>query len=142
MVYGPGQSDLKKLIPYVILSVLRNNVPKLMSGNRPVDWIFIDDVIEGILAAAIYKNPDNKPFDIGSGNLVTTREVVELIIKLMNSSISPEFGALADRPMEQICAANKNQNDSFEWTPKFTLEEGLKLTIDWYQEQYKSGLIS
>ena len=141
MVYGPGQTDLKKLIPYVILSILRNKVPKLMSGNRPVDWIFIDDVIEGILAAAICKNPDEKPFNIGSGNLVTTREVVELIIKLMNSSITPEFGALADRPMEQICAANKNQNNFFEWTPKYTLEEGLKLTIDWYQEQYESGLI-
>lgn len=142
MVYGPGQSDLNKLVPYVILSLLRGNVPKLMSGNRPVDWIFVDDVIEGLLIAATSKNSDRKSFDIGSGNLITVREIVETIIDLLNSTITPEFGALPDRLMEQVRVANfDSQNKYPEWAPKYSLKEGLKITIAWYQEQYELGLI-
>ena len=53
MVYGPGQIDVRKLIPYVILSILRGEAPKLTSGDRPVDWVFVEDVIDGLIAAAL-----------------------------------------------------------------------------------------
>jgi len=47
MVYGPGQQDLRKLVPYVCLSAARSESPQLMSGGRPVDWVYIDDVADG-----------------------------------------------------------------------------------------------
>ena len=47
MVYGPGQQDLMKLVPYVCLSAARGEAPELMSGGREVDWIYIDDVVDG-----------------------------------------------------------------------------------------------
>ena len=143
MVYGPGQSDLNKLVPYVILSILRGESPKLMSGNRPIDWVFIDDVVDALLITANIKNTDGNSYDIGSGNLVTARDIVEMIIDLMNSTITPEFGALPDRKMEQVRAANlDNENKLPGWAPKYSLKEGLELTIDWYRKQYESGLIS
>ena len=142
MVYGPGQSDLNKLVPYVILSILRGEPPKLMSGSRLIDWIFIDDVVEALLITANIKNTNGKSYDIGSGNLVTTREIVEMILDLMSSKITPEFGALPDRKMEQVRAANlDSQNKLPGWSPEYSLKEGLKLTIDWYKKQYESGLI-
>src|SRR5262245_45538890 len=51
MTYGPGQ-DTGKLIPYVILSLLKEEAPKLSSGQWQADWIYVDDVIDGLLAAA------------------------------------------------------------------------------------------
>jgi len=143
MVYGPGQSDLNKLIPYVILSILRNKAPKLSSGIRSIDWIFVDDVVEGLLSSATLKNCDGKTIDIGSGNLVTTREIVEMIFDLMKSGITPEFGTLPERPMEQIRVANSNIDNKLpNWAPKFSLEKGLKITIDWYRNQFELGRIS
>ena len=51
MVYGPGQRDPRKLIPGAIASFLRGEAPCIFSGKRPVDWVFIGDVVEGRLAA-------------------------------------------------------------------------------------------
>ena len=53
MVYGPGQWALSKLIPSTILTLLRGEAPKVSSGERPVDWVYIDDVVDGILACAV-----------------------------------------------------------------------------------------
>jgi len=52
MVYGPGQVDHTKVVPYSILAALRGEAPRLTSGTRPVDWIYVDDVVAGLLAAA------------------------------------------------------------------------------------------
>ena len=49
--YGPGQ-DVQKLIPYVTLALLRQQRPELSNGKWEADWIYIDDVISGLLAAA------------------------------------------------------------------------------------------
>jgi UDP-glucose 4-epimerase len=50
MVYGPAQRDVKKLVPYTILSLLRGIEPQIGSGVRQVDWIFVEDVVRGLLA--------------------------------------------------------------------------------------------
>jgi len=52
MVYGPGQLDYTKLIPYVTLSLLRGEAPMLSSGARLVDWIYVDDVVDGLIGCA------------------------------------------------------------------------------------------
>ena len=52
MVYGPGQIDYTKLIPYVTLSLLRGEAPKLSNGVRLVDWIYVDDVVDGLIGCA------------------------------------------------------------------------------------------
>ena len=53
MVYGPGQLDLRKLVPYVTVSLLRGEAPRLTSGARAVDWIYVDDVVDAFLRAAV-----------------------------------------------------------------------------------------
>ena len=50
MVYGPDQKDISKLVPYVTLSLLRGETPKVTSGARLVDWIYVRDVVEGFIA--------------------------------------------------------------------------------------------
>ena len=67
MVYGPAQQDLTKLIPYVTLSLLRGEKPKISSGGRPVDWIYVSDVVDGFMALAEAPGIDGGTFEIGSG---------------------------------------------------------------------------
>ncbi len=133
MVYGPAQKDLTKLIPYTILSLAKGEAPKFSSGQRPVDWIYVEDVVDGLLAAAVAKGVEGGSVEFGSGNLVRIREVVEEIVKLMKSDIRPLFGALPDRPLEQVRVANVG--DTFKqvgWKPHVSLRNGLERTIEWY----------
>jgi nucleoside-diphosphate-sugar epimerase len=135
MVYGPGRQEERKLIPYVINNLLKDTPPKLSSGNRDVDWVFIDDVVDGLLYTAIADGIDGQTVDIGSGTLVSTRDFVKKIKELMNSSTELLFGSLKERPMEQVRKANIERTFSqIKWKPKTGLEDGLKQTINWYKE--------
>lgn len=134
MVYGPGQNDLQKLVPYVCLSALKGEAPKLASGGRPVDWIYIDDVVDGLIRMTLAGPVDGSYVDLGSGDLVTTGKVAEMICEIAGTGTEPEFGALPDRQMEQIrkadCTASRSLLD---WTANTGLSQGLRQTYQWYQ---------
>jgi nucleoside-diphosphate-sugar epimerase len=135
MVYGPGQQDTSKLVPYVTLSLLRGEVPKLTSGHREVDWIYVDDVVEGLLAAAVASGIEGGTIDIGSGRLTTIRAVVEELVRLNGDRIQPVFGALADRPLEQVRVADIARSWSrMGWKPTISLQDGLERTVAWYRD--------
>lgn len=133
MVYGPGQADGKKLVPYVTLSLLRGEPPRLTSGARKVDWIYVDDVADACLAAAVREGLEGQTLDVGSGRLVSVREVVELLAGMVGAGVEPCFGAIPDRPFEQEHVAQLPATAArLGWSPKVSLEEGLRRTVDWY----------
>lgn len=142
MVYGPGQQDLKKLIPYVILCLLRGEIPQLSSGKRQVDWIYVDDVVEGLLSAAQANDIEGKTIDIGSGELISIQTIVESLVRMINSKIKPHFGALPDRPFEQLRVADTARSNALlGWNPKIPIEEGLARTLSWYRQKFNEGAI-
>ncbi|MFO0982807.1 MAG: NAD(P)-dependent oxidoreductase [Planctomycetota bacterium] len=142
MVYGPGQRDVKKLIPYSILAFLRGEPPRLSSGQREVDWVFVDDVVEAYLAAAFTPGIAGAAADIGSGRLVSIRDLVRQIAMVLDTSIEPQFGALADRPREQVRVADLSTAARvLGWQPRVPLEQGLRLTAAWYRDELRAGRV-
>jgi UDP-glucose 4-epimerase len=140
MVYGPAQQDPGKLIPYVTRCLLRGEAPRLTSGQRDVDWIYVDDVVDGIIAAAQASKVEGKAIDIGSGELVSVRNVVEQLVSLINPNVQPVFGALAERPLEQVRTANvATALALLKWKPKTCLKEGLANTIRWFRQETKEA---
>ena len=138
MVYGPGQQDLNKLVPYEILSLLRKEVPKLSSGKREVDWIYVEDVVEGLIAIAQASNGEGSTVDLGSGSLVPVRTVVQIIAGMVDSEAVPDFGATPDRLMEQVRVADTERTYSvIGWKPTTSLEKGLEATVVWYRDQLR-----
>ena len=135
MVYGPGQQDTNKLVPYVCLSANRGQPPKLMSGGRPVDWIFIDDVAEGLIRMAHGGPVDGSYVDLGSGRLVTTGDIAERICSIAETGVTPDIGAVPDRAMEQVRVADIEATEAeLGWTAATGLDKGLELTYRWYQD--------
>jgi nucleoside-diphosphate-sugar epimerase len=133
MVYGPGQRDVTKLVPYVITSLLRGEAPALSSGARPVDWIYVDDVVDALIASATADAVLGETVDVGSGVLTPIRAVVEGIVDLIKPSVEPRFGALPDRPNERIRVADVERTQALlGWVPGTPLEQGLSATVDWY----------
>jgi UDP-glucose 4-epimerase len=136
MVYGPMQWDLNKLVPYVILSLLRGEAPKLSSGQRQVDWIYVNDVIDGLLAAAVTPDIEGCTVDLGSGSLTPIHTLVQHLVELIDPGIEPVFGALPDRPMEQVRVANMADTYAkIGYRPETPLQEGLRQTVEWYRQQ-------
>jgi UDP-glucose 4-epimerase len=136
MVYGPAQQDLTKLIPYVILSILRGETPKISSGGRPVDWIYVSDVIDGFMALAEKPGIDGGTFELGSGSMISIRDIVQQLATVVDPRAKVEFGALADRPLEPTRLAKVAESFArLGWKPKVSLQEGLERTVDWYKRE-------
>ncbi len=142
MAYGPGHRDARKLVPYVTLSFLRQVDPWLSSGTRLADWIYIDDVVDGLIAAARQDGAAGETFDIGSGTLTSVGGIVEKLRVLTRTGALPQFGARADRPFENARAADTDRSlERLGWKAQVGLEDGLRRTVAWYSEQMKKGEI-
>ncbi|HRX07246.1 MAG TPA: SDR family NAD(P)-dependent oxidoreductase [Kiritimatiellia bacterium] len=136
MVYGPDQKDARKLVPYVIDSLLRGEAPRLSSGTREVDWIYVDDVVDGLIRLAAAPDLEGRTLDLGSGERVSVRDVVERIARLTGAAVPLHFDPAADRPMEQIRTADAARTESLAgWRPRVTLDEGLLATIAWHRRR-------
>ena len=139
MTYGPSQ-DPKKLIPYVTTSLLRGEGPNLSSGEWSADWIYVDDVVAGMVAAAVAPNIEGSTLDLGSGRLITIRSLVETLAELIDGPAQPSFGALPDRPFEPVCVADiAAARSSLGWRPVVDLRRGLALTVDSYRAELERG---
>jgi UDP-glucose 4-epimerase len=134
MVYGPAQKDLKKLVPHVTCSLLRGESPAMSEGKRPVDWIYIDDVVDACMAAAVAEGVEGQTLDIGSGQLVTVREVAERLVRIIDPDLRPRFGAVPERPLEQLRVAEAELTAArLGWRARTPLEDGLRKTVEWYR---------
>jgi nucleoside-diphosphate-sugar epimerase len=136
MVYGPGQAP-SKLVPSVIRALCADAAPRLSSGRSEADWVFVDDVVDGLLSAGTASYPGPASIDLGSGRLVSIREVVETIRGLLGTEIAPLYGALPDRPFERPRVADlADARQRLGWEPRVDLRDGLARTIEAFR---KSG---
>jgi nucleoside-diphosphate-sugar epimerase len=136
MAYGPGQ-PCWKVIPSTILALLRGEAPRLSSGARAVDWIYVDDVVDGLLMASVAPGIEGATLDLGSGRLTPIREIVLMLVELLDAEVTPVFGALADRPrMRERPADVARTNATIGWKPTTPLDVGLMRTVEWYRQRH------
>jgi nucleoside-diphosphate-sugar epimerase len=130
MIYGPGQSA-KKVIPHSIACMLRGNPLKIASPRRKVDWLYVDDLVRGLLTVAVAPNLEGKSIDLGSGELVEICDVVRRIQRLINPRAIVELCASPKRASEQVRHADSANTYALTgWRPTISLDAGLKRTVD------------
>ncbi|WP_327088034.1 NAD-dependent epimerase/dehydratase family protein [Nonomuraea sp. NBC_01738] len=134
MAYGPGQRDTAKLVPHVATELLQGRAPRLASGTRLIDWVYIDDVIEAFVRAAENDRATGGMYDIGGGVGLSIKDTVDLMGRLAGSTVAPEYGALPDRQADRAHIADLAPTGAkLGWQPRTALEDGLKNTLEWYR---------
>jgi nucleoside-diphosphate-sugar epimerase len=72
--------------------------------------------------------------------VIPVREVVDQVVTLVGTSIKPSFGALPDRPAEELRLADLvYAQDKIGWKPTTSLEAGLARTVNWYRKQLSTA---
>ncbi len=133
MVYGPAQQDEGKLVPYVIRCLQRGEAPMISSGRHVIDWVFVDDVVEGFMKMATSEDIGGQSVDLGTGVQTATADLVETLCDLMGGTIRPVYGALSDRPLEPVRVADRERAFAqVGFRSQVALREGLQRTINWY----------
>ncbi|MEV4074764.1 NAD-dependent epimerase/dehydratase family protein [Nonomuraea fuscirosea] len=133
MVYGPGEPNLGRLVPYVTLSLLRGRAPELTSGTRLITWVYVDDVVEAFVRAGASGDAAGHVLDIGTPEPVSIRDTAELLAKIVGGPARPVYGAVAARPLDRAQRSDiEPAARVLGWRPVVSLEEGLSRTVDWH----------
>jgi CDP-glucose 4,6-dehydratase len=137
-IYGPGDMNLSRVIPGTIVSVLRDQSPVIRSDGTPIrEFIYVDDVANGyLLLAEKIDEVIGEAFNFGAGEQITMLDLVERIIKLSGKDLKPSV--LLQRKIEREIDAQYLSSEKIEkrlgWRAKTCLDEGLRLTLEWYRE--------
>lgn len=129
-VYGPGQCE-QALIPAAIQAALSGDDFRMTAGEQQRDFIFVEDVVEGLLAAAVAPDVEGRALDVGTGQMHRIRAVVERIWALSGARGRILAGALPYRPGEvpAIPADVDRTRRLTGWEARMELAEGLQQTI-------------
>lgn len=137
--YGPRDSfDLETghVIPSLIRRCLTEEKLVVWGDGTPTrDFLYVEDFAEGVILAAEKLNTP-KPVNLGSGKEVSIKKLVELIVELTGFKGSVKFDK--SKPQGQIKRAvdiNKAQK-LLGFKPRWSLEQGLEKTIQWYKKNY------
>ncbi len=154
-VYGPHIDCLRTQPPvmgYIIRELFYDRQPILHStGNQERDFIYVDDLID--LAVLVLKNKKYDTLNVSTGKTITINKITDIIKKNMNkthietkyvdvSNYWHNYPELYEKPypinnelmenevLKYTCLSNKRAYDNYGWSPKISIEEGIKRTVD------------
>jgi len=142
--YGPRQS-LRAVIPTIISQILNNKVEKIKLGNiyTTRDFNYIDDTVNGFVAAAKNNKIIGQTINLGNSFEISVKEVVNKVSKItkIKKKIDSEKKRIRPKKSEvdRLCASNMKAKKILNWKPKYEgikgFEKGLKLTIEWFKNE-------
>jgi CDP-glucose 4,6-dehydratase len=137
--YGGGDLNWNRVVPGTIRSVLRGERPVVRSdGNFVRDYFYIEDGAAAYMLLAerlaSYAALRGQAFNFSNESQVSVLEMVELILRKMNSSLRPEVLNQASNEIRHQYLSAERARTTLNWQPQFTLESGLDRTLAWYRE--------
>ncbi|MEK7082289.1 MAG: GDP-mannose 4,6-dehydratase [Patescibacteria group bacterium] len=138
-IYGGGDVHFSRLIPDTIRSIHYGKSPVIRSdGLFRRDYVYIADIVSAYRATAEWLGGKNQKkgeaFNFGTNASHEARDVVEKISRLMRSSLPPVILAEARYEIRDQYLNAEKARTALGWSPRFTLDEGLKETVSWYQD--------
>jgi UDP-glucose 4-epimerase len=122
-VYGPRQGG--GLVINVLKRIQSGEAPTIMGdGSQSFDFVHVADVASANVAA-MASEVSGAEFNVGGGNEVTVREIVERLIDLSGSELEPQIDASARVPMTRRVGSSEKAMRELGWKPAFDLDRGL-----------------
>lgn len=131
-LYGPFE-DERRLVAAAIRALLQGKPMKTTAGVQTRDFLHVDDVAGAVWAVA--KSGASGAVNVGSGEPVTVTEIVTKIAEILGRADLLELGAIPPRPWDApyICADNRKLREETPWKRKYTLDAGLRNTVEWWR---------
>ena len=145
--YGPRQSA-RAVIPTIISQILSGKEEIELGALTPTrDLNFVKDTVDGFIKIAESDKSLGEVINIGTGEEISIGDLAHKIIKLIGRDVTVKCDEQRFRPkkseVDRLCADNKKAFHLTGWKPKYTLEQGLKETIEWFRHNlhyYKSNI--
>jgi UDP-glucose 4-epimerase len=138
--YGPGQ-DSRYLVSGAMAAAIDGEDFPLTAGTQEKDWIYVGEVVDGLMAISEANLAPGTSLDLGTGDLASVAAVVIKIFDLVSGAGKPLVGALPSRVGEiQSHAADvQRTRELIGWEAKISLEEGLLRTYEQMRHMRRGG---
>ena len=146
-IYGGGDLNWSRIVPGTIRSVVANQRPILRSDGKYIrDYVYVLDVVEAYLRLAESAPREairGEAFNFSLETPVTVGEITNKLLQLMGRSdletviLDQAKGEIKDQYLDSGKAKRV-----LNWSPRYSLEEGLKETIQWYQDFFGRRLLN
>jgi len=142
--YGPRENETHAIIAWIYKAIEKMDPYVIWGdGHQERDFTYVDDIVEGTILAA-EKISDGTPINLGTGTRYEVIEVINMICDILDWHPS-KFEYEKSMPVGALSRAldNERAKDLLGWEPKFSLQEGLQKTIDWYSKTHKAtGMVN
>jgi UDP-glucose 4-epimerase len=135
-VYGPYEEPTR-LLPTLILKGMQGQFPPLVNPEIARDFIYVDDVEEVYLLAAIQpKQEVGAVYNVGTGIQTPLWKIVEMARQMFKISAEPIWGSMPNRHWDtKVWVANNNKiKAELGWEPRHTLEQGFGQMVNWFYD--------
>ena len=142
-LYGPHDNfDLQTshVIPALIRKCVEAQRAKALhiecwgNGSASREFLYVDDAADGLERAAEVMNVP-EPINLGTGNEIIIRKLVELIAKLCDFHGEIRWDITKPDGQPRRCLDTKRAQERLGWQAKVGFEDGLKRTIEWFRKQ-------
>ncbi len=131
--YGPGQQlpvTHPPVIPHFLRQVLgQGSLVVHGTGAQTRDFVYVDDVVDALVAAATAPDVDQRVINIGSGTETSVNDLVRQIEAITGQEAHMLRVNEQGSGVSRMCADLTLARDLLDWTPKVFLEEGLRRTL-------------
>ncbi|HLI91591.1 MAG TPA: NAD-dependent epimerase/dehydratase family protein [Ktedonobacteraceae bacterium] len=130
-LYGPWQAP-DRIIPRLITQIL-SDYPCEVDGGRLRDFLYVEDAVTALLSIVEHALW-GETFNIASGHGYDNFQVLSLLEKVAGKAIQASYSdkKRGDGRGEALIASSEKLQKAVAWRPSTPLQEGLKLTYDWY----------
>jgi NAD dependent epimerase/dehydratase len=144
--FGPRQSA-RAVIQTLITQALGREEVELGSLHPTRDFLYVEDAVSGMMRCAETEGVEGEVVNLGSGAEISIADLAELVFRLVGRELPITFSPDRARPplseVERLLADRSKAEQLLGWTPKVGLEEGLRRTIEWFEDflpSYKPSL--
>lgn len=132
--YGPGQHlppSHPPVVPYFLRQALRGGTLVVHGDGRQTrDFVYVDDVISAMIAAATAPHVDGLIINIGSGVETSIRDLVHLVLQVTGSQSNVVYNQQSEGGVPRMWVDLSLANKKLNYRPLVSLEEGLRLTLE------------
>jgi dTDP-glucose 4,6-dehydratase len=132
--FGPRMrvNDGRAIPAFISQTLANEDVTVFGEGQQTRSFCYVSDLIEGIYK--LLTSNYNDPVNIGNPREMTVKEMAELIIKFTRSKSKIKYEPLPEDDPKVRQPDIKRAKSILDWEPKFPIEEGIKITIDWFRK--------
>lgn len=136
--YGPRMDprDGRVVVTFIERLIEGKPLPVFGAGSQTRSLCYVEDLVEGLLRLATAPGLAGEVFNLGNPDERTILELAEAVQRVAGRRGEIEFLALPQDDPTRRCPDITKAGETLGWSPRVPLEEGLRRTWDWYQDQH------